>query len=87
MSTIQNGIELPILRPLVTLNKEQIIEKAKAISTYDISIEPHDDTCVLFAPLKPATQAKLAHIMDEEGRNPTYSLVFNALDAAEKILI
>ncbi len=87
IAAIENGISIPILRPLISLNKVQIVEKAKKLGTYEISLEPHEDTCVLFAPKKPATQARLEYLKSEEDKLPVYSLVFSALDRAEKILL
>ncbi|MFQ5603928.1 MAG: tRNA uracil 4-sulfurtransferase ThiI [bacterium] len=48
---------LPILRPLAGFDKEEIIQKAKEIGTFDISVEPYEDCCSLFVPQNPATKA------------------------------
>lgn len=87
MRAIEDSVQLPVLRPLVTSDKAQIIARAKQIGTYEVSIEPHDDTCVLFAPDKPATQAKLEALREEASALPQYELIFRALDQAEKHLI
>ena len=50
---------LPILRPLAGMNKEDIINKAKNINTYNISIEPYQDCCSYFVPIHPSTKANL----------------------------
>ena len=84
---VQDGIHLPVLRPLVTLDKLQIVKQAKKIGTYQTSIEPHDDTCTLFAPQSPATQAKIAVLREEQATLPSYELVFAAADAAAKTLL
>jgi thiamine biosynthesis protein ThiI len=49
----QSRIKLPVLRPLIGANKEQIIRMAKKISTYETSILPYEDCCVLFSPPHP----------------------------------
>lgn len=87
MHAIEDVVQMPVLRPLITSDKDQIVEKAKLLGTYETSIEPHDDTCVLFAPERPATQAKVEQLREEAAMLPQYELVFNALDNAEKILI
>lgn len=88
MQAIEDVVQsLPVLRPLITLDKPQIIEKAKTLGTYEISIEPHDDTCVLFAPDHPATQARVDHLREEASVLPQYELVFAAVDSAEKLLL
>ncbi len=49
--------DLPILRPLAGFDKDEIIERAKQIGTFDISIQPYEDCCSLFVPKNPATKA------------------------------
>jgi len=57
MQTIQNAIgDFLVLRPLLTFDKSEIIEIAKNINTYDISIEPYADCCALFVPTNPVTK-------------------------------
>ena len=51
--------DLPILRPLAGTNKEDIVNRAKKIGTYDISIEPYEDCCSYFVPAHPETKAKM----------------------------
>ena len=53
---------LPIIRPLVCFDKEEIIEVAKQIGTHDISKKPHDDACTRFIPTHPETKAKLKEV-------------------------
>ncbi|MEO3947425.1 tRNA uracil 4-sulfurtransferase ThiI [Gorillibacterium sp. CAU 1737] len=59
MQVIGDGIRLPILRPLVMMDKQEIIGQAQAIDTYDISILPYEDCCTLFVPKSPATNPNL----------------------------
>ena len=56
--------ELPILRPLSGMNKDEIINKAKKIGTYDTSIKPYQDCCSYFVPIHPETKAKLGAVLD-----------------------
>ena len=62
INVIARASELPILRPLVGMNKQEIIERAKAIGTYRISIEPYRDPCSIHAK-HPATWAKLEDVV------------------------
>jgi len=55
---------LPIIRPLSGMNKEEIINKAKKIGTYEISIQPYEDCCAYFVPIHPETKAKINEILD-----------------------
>jgi len=57
MTTIESATTLPILRPLIGLNKQEIIRLAKEIGTYEISIEPHDDCCSYLMPREPVTHS------------------------------
>lgn len=84
---VEDGISLPVLRPLISLDKDKIVARAKEAETYAISIQPHDDSCILFAPKNPATQAKLEHILWEQESLPMFEMAFEALDSAEKIVI
>ncbi len=60
MQCIDSAIDnLLVLRPLICFDKEKIIEKAKKIGTYDISILPYDDSCSIFAPKNPITRPKI----------------------------
>ena len=54
-----DGINIPVLRPLSGMNKEEIVNMATEIDTYDISIEPYEDCCSFFVPLHPATSADI----------------------------
>ena len=57
MTRIQEASTLPILRPLIGLDKSEIIQIARRLETYEISIEPHIDSCTLFTPKHPVTRA------------------------------
>jgi len=59
---ISEASTLPILRPLSGMNKEDIINRAREIGTYDISIEPYQDCCSFFVPAHPETKAKMFEI-------------------------
>ena len=53
LSCTQSRIKLPVLRPLIGLDKHSIITEAKNIGTYDVSIQPYEDCCTLFTPKHP----------------------------------
>ena len=57
LHAINRVAEMPVLRPLIGLNKLQIVDHARRIDTYDISIEPHDDCCSYLMPRNPATRS------------------------------
>jgi len=70
---------LPILRPLVTYDKQEIIALAKKIGTYLISIQPHPDCCTVFVPSNPSIKPILKKVEIEEGKLDVDSLVKSAL--------
>ena len=57
MAAVDPVIDLPILRPLVGFDKQEIIEESKRVGTFDISIQPHDDCCSYLMPPNPATSS------------------------------
>ncbi|MBM7660526.1 thiamine biosynthesis protein ThiI [Bacillus mesophilus] len=58
MNTINEVTNIPIIRPVITMDKLEIIELSKKINTYDISIRPFEDCCTIFTPASPATKPK-----------------------------
>ena len=68
LAVINAATDTLVLRPLTGLDKEEIIKTAKAIDTFDISIEQVPDSCTVFAPPAPATTSKLRRIEAEEAK-------------------
>ncbi len=65
---VAESVSLPVLRPLVGVDKEWIIEQAKAIGTFATSTEPYDDCCSYLVPKNPETKAKLEEIITAENK-------------------
>lgn len=78
---------LPIFRPLIGLDKEDIMRQAQKIETYDISKLPHDDCCTRLMPQKPETKAKISEVLLAEKSLDIKMLTQNALERTEKIFI
>lgn len=74
---------LPILRPLAGFDKDEIIERAKQIGTFDISIQPYEDCCSLFVPKNPATKANPKTLYLAEKELEMNVLLDRALEEAE----
>ncbi len=68
LRAIEEVTLMPVLRPLAGDNKDEIIEQAKRIGTYETSIEPYEDACTVFIPKHPTTRAKLdeIHVCEEK---------------------
>lgn len=62
LTVIEEAVRLPVLRPLIGMDKAEISEQAKGIGTYEISIQPDQDCCTLFVPRHPATRATIEDI-------------------------
>ncbi len=78
---------LPILRPLITMDKEEIIEVAQKINTFETSILPYEDCCTVFLPKFPVIKPKLDKVKREEERLDIDLLVNYAVDNLEEIII
>ena len=83
MATIDQATTLPILRPLVGLDKESIINEARAIETYETSIEPDQDCCTLFVPRNPATHSTVEQLKAAEEALDVDELVAEGLESDE----
>lgn len=76
---ISRSIDMPVLRPLIGFDKEEIINLAKKIGTFDISILPYEDCCSRFVPKHPATRAQLKEVEKAESKINVQKLVKDAL--------
>jgi thiamine biosynthesis protein ThiI len=66
MAVIQQATRLPILRPLVGMDKQEIIDQSRRIGTFEISSVPDQDCCQLFVPKHPATKARFDEVEQDE---------------------
>lgn len=73
MNVIGRATALPLLRPLVMMDKSEIVELSQRIGTYDLSILPYEDCCTLFVPKSPTTNPNLRIIEKIEATLPGYS--------------
>ena len=77
------SVSLPVFRPLIAMDKTEIIEIAKKIDTFETSIIPEEDCCSVFAPKKPVTKPKLERIEDSEKALDVDKLIQDAIDNME----
>ena len=68
MAVIQQATRMPILRPLVGMDKQEIIDQARRIGTFEISSIPDQDCCQLFVPKHPATKARFDEVERDEAQ-------------------
>ena len=82
MTTIDRASHMSIFRPLVGMDKEEIITTARRLGTFDISIVPDQDSCTLFTPRHPETHAQRHTIDEVEKTLPVDTMVADAVTAA-----
>ena len=87
VSVINDSSKLPILRPLIAMDKKDIIEISEKIDSYEKAIEPYDDCCSIFAPDSPVTKPKLKYIEKSEENLDIEKLEKQAIDSMEIIEI
>lgn len=85
INTIDQAVEMPVLRPLVGLDKQEITDQARTIGTYETSIQPDEDCCSLFVPKSPATKASLHQVMSFEENLEVNKLIEQALSAVQAV--
>lgn len=87
MHTINKVTNMPIIRPLITTDKLDIINLARDIGTYETSIRPYEDCCTIFVPKNPATKPSLEICEKAERYMPIEDLIDNALEKSKLITI
>ena len=83
MTSINNVVSLPVLRPLIGMDKEEITAEAQRLGTYPVSIIPDQDCCTLFTPNHPATKARWIDVERAEQPLPIADIVREAAAAAQ----
>lgn len=87
MYAINAVTNLPILRPLLTLDKDEIIIKAKEIGTFDTSIQPFEDCCTIFTPKNPKTNPRLDKVESFEAGTDFDAMIEEAVANIETLTI
>ena len=87
LNVINEVTNMPVLRPLCTYDKVDIIKISEEIGTYDISIRPYEDCCTIFAPVRPKTSPKLEECYEIEKKFDFEPLLEEALNNAELKII
>lgn len=82
-----SATDLPILRPLIGTDKNEIIEIAQEIETYPISIMPYQDSCEMFAPKHPITKPKISDILKEEEKIKNYNEILEEIYNSKEMFV
>ena len=87
MYAINHVTSTPVLRPLLTLDKEDIIKKAKEIGTFETSIQPFEDCCTIFTPKNPVTEPDFDKVEKYESVFDFEDMIQTAVDNIETLTI
>jgi thiamine biosynthesis protein ThiI len=80
MNVINRVIQLPVIRPVATMDKQEIIQISREIKTFETSIKPFEDCCTVFVPKHPQTKPKLEDSVAEENKIPYETLITEAIN-------
>jgi len=87
LEVIEQAASLPVLRPLIGIDKGEICDYARRDDTYEISIVPDQDCCTLFVPKHPATAADIATVEAAEANLDLVAMIDEAVRAREKLTV
>lgn len=83
-----SATDLPVFRPCIGMDKDEIVAVSRKIGTFETSIQPYEDCCTVFTPKHPKTKPKVEAVMVEENKIPNIDmLIKEATDKAEKIYV
>ena len=82
IAVTDNAATIPVFRPCIGMDKEEIIEISRKIGAFDISIEPYEDCCTVFTPRHPRTKPQLEKVLVEENKLDFEALVEEAIAGA-----
>ena len=83
----EDAASLPVLRPLIGMDKEEIVRLSRKIGTFDTSILPYEDCCTVFTPRHPKTRPRLDEVRDAESVLDADALVQRAMDGREFVRV
>lgn len=80
-------VDIPVLMPLVGMDKEEIVTIARKIGTMETSVLPYEDCCTVFTPKHPKTKPTLGQVINAEKKLDREALILDALENVEKITV
>ena len=87
MAVTESVVHRPVFRPLIGMDKEEIVRAARKIGTFDTSILPYEDCCTVFTPKHPRTHPKVEDFADIEDKYDFEGLCKAAFDGIERVQI
>ena len=86
MTVTEECVSLPIFRPVIGMDKEEIVRYARTIGTFETSILPYEDCCTVFTPRHPKTKPRLPEVLEAETKLDLEALEDEAFNAIERII-
>ncbi len=87
MAVVDTLATMPVFRPLIGMDKEEIVSISRKIDTFDLSIQPYEDCCTVFTPRHPCTRPKLRRVEEAEAVLDVDALVAEALTGIRTLQI
>ena len=87
MSVINSVTNMPVIRPVACLDKLEIIDIAKKIDTYDISILPYEDCCTVFVPKHPVINPSLQECLLNEKKFDFEKMIDETVNQVETVVV
>lgn len=87
LACTDDAVHLPVFRPCIGMDKEEIIAISRKIDTFDTSIQPYEDCCTVFTPKHPRTRPKLEQVSEAEQMIDGERLLREAVEQTRKIII
>ncbi len=82
-----DAVQMPVFRPLISFDKEEIVTIAKKIGTYETSILPYEDCCTVFVPQHPVTRPKVQALRESEAAVDFSELIEKAIENTESMVV
>ena len=82
-----NAVSMPVMRPLIAMDKVDIMDLAQKVETYETSIQPFEDCCTVFLPKHPVTKPRLENILKSESVLDKEALIAAALETRDTTVI
>ena len=88
LAVTDNAVSMPVFRPCIGMDKEEIVQISKKIDAYETSILPYEDCCTIFVPKHPKTRPSLDEILEaEQALTNLEEMIQAAIDGDEVIVI
>ena len=79
--------EMPVFRPLIGMDKDEVVAISRKIDTFDISILPYEDCCTVFTPKHPKTRPEMERVLEQEAKLDIEALEKEAMESLQTVKI